>query len=102
LRRVARQLGKTLGAAARRTSNGNALAVLDSCGYEPERSNGDIRLRNCPFEALADEARPLVCGMNLALLEGVLQGVGARGVAAVLDPAPGSCCVVVRASHPKR
>ena len=102
VRRIARHLGRNLGTAAHRSSNGNPLAVLDACGYEPERSNGDIRLRNCPFEALANVARPLVCGMNLALLEGVLNGVGARGVAAVLDPTPGSCCVVVRASHPKR
>lgn len=102
LRRIARHLGRKLGAAVRRTSNGNPLAVLDACGYEPERNNGDIRLRNCPFEALANEARPLVCGMNLALLEGVLQGVAARGVTALLDPTPGACCVVVRTSHPKR
>jgi len=37
-----------------------------------------------------------VCGMNLALLEGVLQGVEARGMRAVLDPQPQSCCVVLR------
>jgi len=97
-------VGHGLGAATRRARGGQgrdrvlsgALAVLDACGYEPARVNGDIRLRNCPFEALANQCRPLVCGMNLALLEGVLKGAAARRVRAELDPQPGACCVVLR------
>ena len=78
-----------------------ALAVLGECGFEPVRRNGEVRLSNCPFEALAEECRPLVCGMNLALVRGVLTGMSARGVRAELRPAPGSCCVIVRVSpHP--
>jgi len=104
LRRAATAVGHGLGAATRRARGGQgrdrvlsgALAVLDACGYEPARVNGDIRLRNCPFEALANQCRPLVCGMNLALLEGVLKGAAARRVRAELDPQPGACCVVLR------
>jgi len=41
----------------------------------------------------------VICGMNLALLTGLLQGLGARDLAAVLDPAPGRCCVVISKSN---
>jgi hypothetical protein len=34
--------------------------------------------------------------MNLAIIEGMLEGLEARGVAASLEPAPGRCCVVLR------
>ena len=37
--------------------------------------------------------------MNLALLEGVLEGLDAPGFAARLDPQPGRCCVVVHESR---
>ncbi|HEU5262976.1 MAG TPA: hypothetical protein VFU41_16265 [Gemmatimonadales bacterium] len=110
LRRVAIDLGRCLGSDARRALRAtggrrppaDAFALLDACGYEPARTNGDIRLRNCPFDALANECRPLVCGMNLALLEGMLKGAGATRVKAELDPQPGTCCVVLRTIHPKR
>jgi len=103
LRRAARDLGRGLGADARRAGTARGplarlLAVLEWCGFEPIRSNGSVHLANCPFAALANQSRALVCGMNLALLEGVLQGVEARGMRAVLDPQPPSCCVVVRSA----
>lgn len=74
------------------------VAVLDalgSHGYEPvRRDDGEIVLRNCPFHRLAEEERPLVCGMNLDYLEGCLDGVGAAGeLTARLAPEPGYCCV---------
>jgi len=114
LERAARAAGRRLAGGARRSTRGRgrgragntrglnaALAVLGECGFEPVRRNGEVRLSNCPFEALAEECRPLVCGMNLALVRGVLTGTSARGVRAELGPAPGSCCVVVRVSpHP--
>ncbi len=113
LARAARAEGRTLGAAARgrNGTNGgadrllaNTLAVLDECGYDPARVNGEIRLRNCPFDALANECRPLVCGMNLALLRGLLSAAGVRGMRAALrPPEAGSCCVVLKPpTHPKR
>jgi len=58
-----------------------------------------VRLRNCPFDALANECRPLVCGMNLALLRGLLAAAGTRGTRAQLrPPEAGSCCVVLKIS----
>ncbi len=111
LERAARAAGRRLAVGARPSTGGRtasrrglnaALAVLGECGFEPVRRNGEVRLSNCPFEALAEECRPLVCGMNLALVRGVLTGMSARGVRAELRPAPGSCCVMVRVSpHPR-
>ncbi|MFJ6780591.1 helix-turn-helix transcriptional regulator [Streptomyces yangpuensis] len=57
---------------------------------------GIVRMRNCPFHAVAERFPPLVCGMNLALLEGL---IGTDGpVRARMDARPGECCVVVEAS----
>jgi predicted ArsR family transcriptional regulator len=113
LERAARAEGRTLGAVARGRAGGkggmdrvlaNTLAVLDECGYDPARVNGEVRLRNCPFDALANACRPLVCGMNLALLRGLLAAAGARGTRAELRaPEAGSCCVVLKTpAHTKR
>ncbi|GAA3399161.1 helix-turn-helix transcriptional regulator [Streptomyces roseoviridis] len=60
------------------------------------RAGTVVRMRNCPFHAVAERFPPLVCGMNLALLEGLL-GTGGP-VSARMDPRPGECCVVVEAS----
>ena len=57
--------------------------------------DGVIRLRNCPFHQLADEHRDVVCGMNLALVEGLFAGLGADGWHPSLDPRPGHCCVAI-------
>jgi predicted ArsR family transcriptional regulator len=66
---------------------------LKDHGFEPGFSDGDILLRNCPFHALAQEHTELVCGMNLHLLEGVLEGLGGTGLRARLDPGISRCCV---------
>ncbi|MFF6776582.1 helix-turn-helix transcriptional regulator [Streptomyces sp. NPDC012637] len=55
-----------------------------------------VRMRNCPFHAVAERFPPLVCGMNLALLEGLLGTDGS--VRARMDARPGECCVVVETS----
>jgi predicted ArsR family transcriptional regulator len=74
-----------------------ALAVLTAHGFEPSQDeDGTIVLRNCPFHQLAVGYPDVVCGMNLSLLEGVLDVIGARGLRPVLNPAPGRCCVVIR------
>ncbi|KAB2348957.1 helix-turn-helix transcriptional regulator [Actinomadura rudentiformis] len=74
--------------------------LLASRGYEPrlEEDEGGavIRMRNCPFHALSQRFPPLVCGMNLALLEGLLEG--AEGVRVRMDARPGLCCTVVEES----
>jgi predicted ArsR family transcriptional regulator len=72
------------------------LDVLYDRGYEPYIDDrGAIRLSNCPFHALAQQSIEIVCGLNQAFIEGVLSGLGANELSAVLDPRPGECCVRV-------
>lgn len=71
----------------------SACAVLRGCAYEPVAEGPDIVLGNCPFHALAEDYRDVVCGMNLALMSGLVEELGDETVGARLDPAPGRCCV---------
>lgn len=71
--------------------------VLAGQGYEPHRREDDLCLSNCPFDRLAREHVELVCGMNLGLVGGVLEGLGCDSLDAVLEPEEGLCCVKVRA-----
>lgn len=73
------------------------MAVLEDNGFEPVRLDGGARLRSCPFHPHADgNARDLVCGLNHALLTGIVDGLGTGSIEAVLDPAGGECCVALR------
>jgi predicted ArsR family transcriptional regulator len=69
------------------------LDLLEEQGFEPRADGGGIALGNCPFHALAREHTELVCGMNLRLLQGVLDGVPGTGLAPRLEPTAGACCV---------
>ena len=89
---AAHQAGHAIGASASDEPLGD---VLRRQGYEPYDDNGEVRLRNCPFHQIAERFPPLVCGMNLALCEGVLAGMGVADRRARLDPHPGECCVVI-------
>jgi hypothetical protein len=40
--------------------------------------------------------------MNLALAEGILDGLGEGRLRARLDPQPGQCCVAISAATPTR
>jgi len=98
LDRRAHQLGKRLGESARAAtskaeSRDAVLRMLEEHGFEPRAEPTGIVLRNCPFHALAQEHTELVCGMNLRLLDGFLDGVAATGLRTRLDPAPDRCCV---------
>ncbi|TXL56599.1 helix-turn-helix transcriptional regulator [Aeromicrobium terrae] len=97
---VASEHGRVLGRAAREDATagdalGIACAALAANGYEPRAESGSVTLANCPFHSLAESHTDLVCRMNLALVEGVVDGVGADDVDAQLDPADGRCCVVL-------
>jgi predicted ArsR family transcriptional regulator len=92
---VAARAGRRLGEDA---EQGELQAALTRRGYEPfEDEPGVIRLRNCPFHRLAQQHREVVCGMNQAYLEGLLEGLGRTDVRASLEPEPGRCCVAIRA-----
>lgn len=95
LQAAARELGESIGSkAAPRIASKRLMAALEAGGYEPKADEkGAIRLRNCPFDALAQQHRSLVCGTNLALAEGITRGAGADEWQPVLDPQPGYCCV---------
>jgi predicted ArsR family transcriptional regulator len=111
---TARRLGARLGAPARAAAAGRVdertaapamvpsgvVDVLVQRGYEPYRDGTAVRLGNCPFRDVATQFPAVVCGMNLALLEGLVDGAGAAGVRAVMDPRPGQCCVALVAAEP--
>jgi len=76
-------------------------SVLSEHGFEPWHDDaGTVRMRNCPFRRLAERQPEVVCDMNLALIQGLVAGVGAEGLKPVLDPEPGHCCVVIPAAMP--
>ncbi|MFH8370433.1 helix-turn-helix transcriptional regulator [Streptomyces sp. NPDC018031] len=112
---AARRRGEALrGSAAPCGGLEEAMEMLAARGYEPHREDAEggqdgggvegaagtaarvVRMRNCPFHAVAERFPPLVCGMNLALLEGLLGTDGP--VRARMDARPGECCVVVEDS----
>jgi predicted ArsR family transcriptional regulator len=94
LHRVAREQGRESG---RPLADNDLEAALRERGYEPYRDeDGAIRLRNCPFHRLAQEHRDLVCGMNHAFLQGLLEGLQRDDLEGRHDPQPGRCCVVIR------
>jgi predicted ArsR family transcriptional regulator len=102
---AAGKIGRDVGTEARRRAGPRPgrrrlrsalVETLEQRGYEPSLSDsGEIRLGNCPFDALVADHRDLVCGMNLALAEGMLDGLRDRQDRARLDPQPGRCCVAI-------
>jgi len=101
---AARSTGAELARQARRgTPAGDHLTavseVLAGSGYEPRVEGGRVTLSNCPFHQLAESYTALVCGMNLHLVDGVLDALSARDLCAQLAPAPGMCCVTIGPSQ---
>ncbi|HEV7864892.1 MAG TPA: helix-turn-helix domain-containing protein [Acidimicrobiia bacterium] len=104
LHEAARDAGRSLGEEARRRagprpSQATTLEVtrdiLEEHGYEPRAESGGLTLANCPFHALAQDYPELVCGMNLDLLNGMLDAFQPVKLEAHLDPAPDRCCVTL-------
>jgi predicted ArsR family transcriptional regulator len=93
LERQALRRGRELAAADAGGGRDAALRVLEEQGFEPRVEGGEIALVNCPFHVLAQQHTDLVCGMNLRLLEGVLDALPDAGLTAFLRPEPGRCCV---------
>ena len=102
LRNAAQQFGTGLGRRYLAADPGSedpwhaAEKALREHGFEPwHDEEGTVRLRNCPFQHLAAQHTEIVCGMNLALVEGLVAGLGATGLHPALDPQPGCCCVAI-------
>jgi len=108
---LARDRGQALGERVRtqrrlgRLGPERALTVvselLAACGYAPARAPQlQLVLRNCPFRQLARRAPELVCGLNQDFLAGLLAGLRASRIEAVLQPDPTRCCVLVQGPTP--
>lgn len=56
------------------TPTGALVGLLDEFGFAPERSVSDeVRLRHCPFLALAETRATVVCPIHLGLMQGALE-----------------------------
>jgi predicted ArsR family transcriptional regulator len=69
------------------------MASLEHLGYEPVLDGGEIALRNCPFHDLARTHRDATCGMNLAMLDGLVSETAHDALVPRLEPRDGWCCV---------
>ncbi|MFC5337375.1 helix-turn-helix transcriptional regulator [Leucobacter denitrificans] len=74
--------------------------VLARLGYEPEVTEHSVRLRNCPFDTLAQDHRGVVCAANVHYTQGAFDAAGCQGVSAHLEPEEGYCCVKARLDPP--
>ena len=109
-KRVAHEIGEQLGRKERerrhlpRPGPERAMSVtaevLAGCGYEPYTDDGTVRLRSCPFHALAEQSRELVCGLNRELVHGIVSGLGNETLDVRLAPLPDECCVQLRRPAP--
>lgn len=102
--RVARDVGLQIGTAERdrlrlpppgaERTMAVATDVLSVCGYEPYAGeDGAVCLRSCPFHALVEQNRDIVCTLNRELVAGVVSGLGNETVDVALEPTTGECCV---------
>jgi predicted ArsR family transcriptional regulator len=99
LNQRAYEMGKALGETARSaTENHNdtlkaALQLLQDNGFQPRIEDNDVILGNCPFHTLVQDHNELICGMNLRLLNGVVDGLAPDTLTAQLRRTPTQCCV---------
>jgi predicted ArsR family transcriptional regulator len=98
-RHHAGQRGREFGARVR-DAGGDIVAVLADLGFEPESEHARVLLRNCQFHALAARQTALVCGLNHAFLDGLVEGLGLVDVRARLEPRPDACCVEIARRQP--
>jgi predicted ArsR family transcriptional regulator len=93
VRAVLHRKAHDLGAQLAGQGGTGVFGLLEGHGFEPRHDGEAIVLGNCPFHALAREHTQTVCGMNLHLLRGVLEGLQDSSRHARLAPSPGHCCV---------
>ena len=101
---AARKLGEAFGErhrVDRADRDGMTLALesaLSEHGFEPWHDDaGVVRMRNCPFRRLAEPQPGVVCYMNLALVQGLIIGLGADNLRPVLARDREGCCVDIPA-----
>ncbi|MBC7597154.1 MAG: transcriptional regulator [Kineosporiaceae bacterium] len=103
LNRVAAARGRDMGEAALAKAGNQpggsmklACNVLAEHGYEPHEEGSQVLLTNCPFHSLSATHTDMVCGMNLSLIDALVDTIG--NVECHLDPAAERCCVVLERS----
>jgi predicted ArsR family transcriptional regulator len=101
LHRVAADVGDRMGADIRsqsrsRTARREAVVQqLEGLGCEPQtRASGEIVLRNCIFAQISASHRELVCGMNAALVRGMVAGAQLKTSHVERQADPTSMCCV--------
>lgn len=81
-------------APSERLATDEALARLDSLldevGFEPETGppgkDVEVRLRHCPFRAVAEKHTDVVCAIHLGLMQGALDELGVPLETTSLEP----------------
>ena len=97
-RRSRRHLGRRPGADRLLAE---VASLLEGYGFEPVvHQDHQVTLRNCPFDTVARAFPDVVCGMNLAVVDGIVTGLRTDAIEARLAPEPGRCCVVIAAADP--
>lgn len=105
LNQAAAERGRSWGRAAIQSGSGPthrraldiACETLTQHGYEPRAEGKKVVLANCPFHSLASTHTAMVCGMNLALIDGLADEVDGARIRCSLEPSEGRCCVVLSA-----
>jgi predicted ArsR family transcriptional regulator len=100
---VGHDFGRSLGLRARARVRNGTDAGLAGCvedvmvdlGFEPTRTEtGALWARNCPFDPVSRRHPSVVCRTTIAMVRGVIDGVGAHGIEVWRDERPGWCCVI--------
>jgi predicted ArsR family transcriptional regulator len=52
--------------------------LLRDEGFEPERTDGEIRMHRCPFQELSERNGDVVCSLHRGLLNGALAELGSK------------------------
>ena len=72
-----------------RTADDEAVAevtgLLAQQGFEPEADGDEIRMRRCPFHALAESHQEVVCPVHKGLISGALESLGSDLEVEALD-----------------
>ena len=93
----AEEAGRRLGE-DRPRRRGYPLAIVNAAlvdlGFEPRPDGPDaLVMDNCPFHQLAQRQPALICGLNVAFVDGLLRGLDTTSVRTELQPRPDGCCV---------
>jgi predicted ArsR family transcriptional regulator len=107
--RVSRERGRERGSAEREARRPGRLgverglslleSVLLTLGWEPLRhGTHTVEFRSCPFHPMAAESPEVTCGIHHAYVTGLVEGLGASALEAVLAPGSAGCCVRLRGS----